>query len=150
MLALSKFEYAIWNLFTSFELTTVLIFFFPSVALRRHLLSAGSKVSTWPLRGTGFVRPSYFFSVMKTLPEVLHFWKSLVSSVRNCKRKRRARGWSHHTSSLRALLPRSAGLTGLSHPREAAPRKGERSASSMLKPHDTKSQPGAALPCPRF
>lgn len=40
------------------SLTTVLIFFFPSVALRRHLLSAGSKLSTWPLRGTGFVRPS--------------------------------------------------------------------------------------------
>lgn len=31
---------------------------------------------------------------MKTLPEVLHFWKSLVSSVRNCRGKRSVCGWA--------------------------------------------------------
>lgn len=40
------------------KLTTVLIFFFPSEALMRHLLSAGSYVSGWPFLGTGFVLPS--------------------------------------------------------------------------------------------
>lgn len=40
------------------QLTTVLIFFFPSVALNRHLLSEGSKPSTEPFLGMGLVRPS--------------------------------------------------------------------------------------------
>lgn len=40
------------------KLTTVLIFFLPSDALMRHLLSAGSKVSVWPFRGIGLVLPS--------------------------------------------------------------------------------------------
>lgn len=48
----------IWNLITSLVLTTVLIFFLPSEALRRHLLSAGSKDSDWPFLGTGLVLPS--------------------------------------------------------------------------------------------
>lgn len=40
------------------KLTTVLIFFLPSDALMRHLLSAGSKDSVWPFRGIGLVLPS--------------------------------------------------------------------------------------------
>lgn len=83
MCALTKFEYAIWNFITSLVVITVLIFFLPSEALRRHLLSVGSKVSGFPFLGTGFVLPSYFFKVMTTLPLVRHFWKSRVSSVRN-------------------------------------------------------------------
>lgn len=55
---LHKSQVGLLIILTELSLTTVLIFFFPSVALRRHLLSAGSKLSTWPLRGTGFVRPS--------------------------------------------------------------------------------------------
>lgn len=58
MCALNKLEYAIWNFITSLVLTTVLIFFLPSDALMRHLLSAGSNVSGWPFLGTGFVLPS--------------------------------------------------------------------------------------------
>lgn len=66
------------------SLTTVLIFFFPSVALRRHLLSAGSKLSTWPLRGTGFVRPSSvlkknFYSYSIKINRCLLMW-----DVKNC------------------------------------------------------------------
>lgn len=83
MWALRRLEYAIWNLITSFVLTTVLIFLLPSDALMRHLLSAGSNDSAWPFRGAGLVLPSYFFSVITTLPDVLHFWNSRVSSVRN-------------------------------------------------------------------
>lgn len=40
------------------ELTTVLIFFLPSEALIKHLLSAGSNDSEWPFLGTGLVLPS--------------------------------------------------------------------------------------------
>lgn len=40
------------------KLTTVLIFFLPSDALIRHLLSAGSNDSEWPFLGTGLVLPS--------------------------------------------------------------------------------------------
>ena len=57
---------------------------------------------------------------MKTLPEVLHFWKSLVSSVRNCNTS------THHTAWLRIPPPaRSPGAAraaptrrgpGLAHP----------------------------------
>lgn len=68
---------------------------------------------------------------MKTLPEVLHFWKSRVSSVRNCKRNsghhwlraplKRSRPLPVHPSS-----PRPVATTGRAVPllREQAPRAG--------------------------
>lgn len=44
----------------------------------------------WPRTGTapfhgGTCHYLHFFKVMTTLPEVLHFWNSRVSSVRNCR-----------------------------------------------------------------
>lgn len=68
----------------SWELTTVLICFFPSVPLKRHLLCEGSKPSTEPFLGRDLVQPSYFFRVMYMLSDNWHFWKSLFSLVRNC------------------------------------------------------------------
>lgn len=101
--------------------TTVLIFLLPSDALIRHLLSAGSNDSEWPFLGTGLVLPSsgrntsikkwrrtgkdtasipgqtgrysHFFKVMTTLPDVLHFWNSRVSSVRNWREQEEVSGF---------------------------------------------------------
>lgn len=46
----------------------------------------------WPWKGTapfhgGTWHYLHFFNVMTTLPDVLHFWNSRVSSVRNCREK---------------------------------------------------------------
>lgn len=62
----------------------------------RHLEENTSREETlnWNRRGqsppSGSGPYSHFFKVMTTLPDVLHFWNSRVSSVRNCRGQEQA------------------------------------------------------------
>lgn len=89
-----------WNLLTSLLEMIVLIFFPPSVARIKHLYSDSDSDdtclrfvgNTFPLyfeetdlRGSGFVRPSYFFIVTYKLPpRVWLVANNFDSSLRNC------------------------------------------------------------------
>lgn len=64
----------------------------------RHLEENTSHEEMLTLKGHGAVSRwdltwhyLHFFNVMTTLPDVLHFWNSRVSSVRNCRNKNK---WS--------------------------------------------------------
>lgn len=84
--------YSDWKRFTSLPCTTVLIFFFRTLARTKHMNSVGSGLSFLPLWlsgfGSGLSLPSYRFMVTVTEPFALKRVKNRVSSVKNWKGNR--------------------------------------------------------------